>query len=276
MRIDPRAIIPLYEQIKRAYNFAQDNAVKFDNLIVELSDDLPPADQRVYCPDGDMTGERGGKFRLKGAKKEDDFKDLNPNAIYSPKELVDTLKRYERSVVGKKVSIASTKDLEIILSAGTYALISAGKNPKSESDANLPGKEFYNRSVNLARDLGQLGYKYTPVVGKYGEVEDSYLVMVHDSQIPDMVALGEKYNQDAIIVSDKGQHKQIYTSESYDEDAAGNRTPIPKGSFYSGGGYTNVSKDESDFYTEVKTGDGTSRFSLNINFDSDKLTKPSP
>jgi len=65
----------------------------------------------------------------------------------------------------------------------------------------------------LKMDLNKLGYNYYPIVGDYGGLENSLFVVVKGSRIEnfkhDMIKLGKKYNQDAVVVGEKMSSTQM-------------------------------------------------------------------
>ncbi len=149
---------------------------------------------------------------------------------------------------GGEISLKSS-EVDELLKKGVVGFVSAGKSPHDKKDVN-PVK----RHKELKKDLVAKGYKFLPVKGKYGEEEDSYMVMIPDASKKDMIKLGKKYNQDSVLHSDHDNNELIYTTG----DNAGKTVK--------GKGYKKLGSKESDNYTEVKTSDGTFRFSLNLNF----------
>jgi len=160
---------------------------------------------------------------------------------------------------GGPVSLSST-DLLLALTQGKYALLSAGRNPNNAADMQLTDQQIVARSQSLHQDLVNSGYMFTPTIGKYGgETEDSFLVMAHEAETQEVIALGRKYNQDSIIAADSGQQQLIFTTG---ENA---------GQAHSGSGFEPL-PDEAPEYTRIETEDGRSiKFSLN--FDWDRLQR---
>lgn len=62
---------------------------------------------------------------------------------------------------------------------------------------------------SLERDLQGMGAKFHRVKGHYGGPENSYLI--HGLDQSQMVELGKKYGQEAVIHGENGAHKLIYT-----------------------------------------------------------------
>lgn len=154
----------------------------------------------------------------------------------------------------------SSQDIQIALTQGKYALLSAGRNPNSAEDMQLSDEQIAARSQALQQDLVGSGYMFTPSIGKYGgEIEDSYLVMAHEAETQEVIALGQKYNQDSIIAADGGNQQMIFT------------TGQNAGQAHVGSGFEPL-PDEAPEYTRIETEDGQSvKFSLN--FDWDRLQR---
>lgn len=167
-----------------------------------------------------------------------------------PKELAEKVKRLGKGE-GRKVDLKA-HELETLLESGTFALISAGRNPAIEDDTALEDKAIKERHKKLEGDLVEGGYAYSPVTGHYEGSEDSFLVMVHDADSKHMEELGEKYNQDSVIYSEGGKAQGIYT------------TGENKGKMVYGEGHE-VTPTATDYFTEFSHPDGgTTKFSLNL------------
>jgi len=149
----------------------------------------------------------------------------------------------------------SSMDVEIALTQGKYALLSAGRNPNNAEDMQLSDEQISVRSQALQQDLVNSGYMFTPSVGRYGgETEDSYLVMAHEAETQEVIALGQKYNQDSIIAADGGNQQMIFT------------TGPNAGQAHVGSGFEAL-PDEAPEYTRIETEDGRSvKFSLNFDW----------
>jgi len=246
-----------------------------------------------------QTGKRGGRFYETGGSKpqstnqppgdtppanalelKQDFTPLNPQSVIAdlksrqlvtiPEPLQDkgfitnTMNKYRRQSPGKGGSFNFTtpEELSVVLNHGSFALLSAGKNPKREAHANLPPEEFARRHAELRKDLIAKGYAFTEVLGKYGELEDTFLVMAMDPDKTDMVELGKKYDQDSIILSNAGRHAMLYTTDSSNDDG-----PVPAGSYIGGSSFHQTGPgDDEDFFTEIRV-DGTYKSRFTIDFD---------
>ncbi len=151
----------------------------------------------------------------------------------------------------------SSQDVQIALTQGKYALLSAGRNPNNAEDMQLSDEQIAVRSQALQQDLVNSGLMFTPSVGRYGgETEDSYLVMAHEAEPQEIIALGKKYNQDSIITADRGTQQMVFTTG---ENA---------GQAHVGSGFEPL-PDDSPEYTRIETEDGQSvKFSLNFDWNT--------
>ena len=158
---------------------------------------------------------------------------------------------------GREVEL-SKDELSYVLSTGSYALVSGGRNSniKEEADLDEQDEKFVQRHEELKSELVNSGYAHTEITGHYGGEEKSFLVMVHDQDESEMKELGKKYNQDSVIVANQGKQKMFFT------------TGENEGSYFSGSGWEQTQDAETD-YTLFKTSDGTLiKFSLNFDFDN--------
>jgi len=202
----------------------------------------PRAETGLSTPDGDpiytgLTHELAKKPR----KMKTPLGDLSP----------ELQKKCQKAEPGKggEISLKSA-EVDELLKKGVVGFVSAGKSPHDDDTVDP-----IMRDDELKADLVKQGYRFTPVKGKYGEEEDSYMVMIPDAKRSDMISLGKKYNQDSVIHSDHGKNSLIYTTG---EEA---------GKTVKGKGYKKLGSKEADNYTEVKTSDGSFRFSLNFSFE---------
>lgn len=174
-----------------------------------------------------------------------------------PKKLRE---KVQRDTPGKGSEITLTKDeITTLLSKGRVGFISAGKNPNSTStdELGLSEQDVNDRSDNLRKELVTKGLKYIKVEGKYGEEDDAFMVMILDAKHSEIVAMGQKYNQDSVIYSDHNKNEMIYTT--------GENT----GSHGVGEGFKYLDNRTADFYSEITTRSGsTIKFTLNFNFDN--------
>jgi len=153
----------------------------------------------------------------------------------------------------------SKKEVTTLLKYGIVGFISAGINPNDPDDKKLTEPDIKNREKKLREDLIKKGLKFVKVTGKYGEIEDSYMVMVPNVKDKELVELGKQYNQDSVIYCDHNKNKMIYTTGKND------------GQYYPGSGFELLNNSAMDYYTEIDTTGGKVKFSLK--FDFGKLLK---
>jgi hypothetical protein len=226
---------------------------------VQAGDDEPGSGDDQPCGDHYISDEMqchqdGGGFEVGTPAAEAGWSQLpdSPEVYQSYKTKVARKPEGQ----GGRVDL-STAELNMALQQGRYAIVSAGRNNQSPEDAQLTDEQVSARSDSLERDLVGAGYMYSPGKGKYaGDSEDSFLVMAHEAETKDVIALGKKYNQDSVIVGDKGNQQMIYT------------TGPNVGQAYIGSGMEELADDVADNYTKMDTADGVEvTFSLNLSFD---------
>ncbi|VVB58129.1 Phage Mu protein F like protein [Candidatus Anstonella stagnisolia] len=191
------------------------------------------------------------------AKWADEMGQVHEEDVGKPQEVRAILDRFMRHSEnqGAEIHFNDENEIKLVLEHGHYGLISAGRNPNSPADKNLSIEQLKQRSQRLKADLITKGYMFTPVIGKYGEIEDSFLIMAHDPDEKDLAELGMKYNQDSVILVREKKNQMIYTSG---ENI--NRKVI-------GLGYTPVGQDAADYYTEITLANGKKiRFTLGFDF----------
>jgi len=150
----------------------------------------------------------------------------------------------------------SQEKLESTLNTEQFGMISAGKNPNSPQDSKMDDKAIEERYDKLRTALDDAGIEYVDMKGKYGEEEDSFLVMGADRK--KLVELGKQFNQDSIIYGDKGNNEMIYT------------TGENEGKMQTGQGWEEKA-DATDMYSEMELANGEKKkFALNFNFDEMK------
>ncbi len=171
--------------------------------------------------------------------------------------------KYRRQAPGKGVETQPTEqEVKDILDVGRYALVSAGKNPNLEADMSPEAQA--ERHGQLRQRLVKEGFQFTQVLGKYGDEEDSFLVMVHDADRDHVIKIGEDYNQDSIIYGENGTHEMHFTTGEH------------KGKFEVSKAWNDQS-DADDYYTEVKQPDGSSyKFNIDLQFDESKYKTYKP
>jgi hypothetical protein len=153
--------------------------------------------------------------------------------------------------MGGPRNIDSLEELDVVLKHTKLAFISAGRNPAVAEDVALSDADISQRDKDLKEDLKDLGYQWTPALGKYGSLpEGSIIVLTHDPTHSDMMKLGEKYHQDAVLFTDEGHSQMISTTG----DNKGERDA-------QGDGYEMVPAAD-DYYTEVDIQGKKTRFSM--------------
>lgn len=158
--------------------------------------------------------------------------------------------------MGEELPVASKADLDKILTKTKIGLLSAGRNPNIEADMKMTDDQVSERQEQLKEDLKSRGFIITTGLGKYdGLAEESVMVMMHDADREELMQVGQRYNQDAVIYSDKGKNQMIFT------------TGENRGGRFEGKGWEELPTDVSDNFTELPVGSGRIRFNLDFNFD---------
>ena len=150
-------------------------------------------------------------------------------------------KRYYKALQEKHPNFKPLMKKETImqlLADGEYTCISAGINPKSESDIENAQRDknfIKKRTEQLRNDLDKLGVEYTEIAGSYGSEETSFLIshtleakvgqknrdnafLVNRNKygnkniIEELDKLGEKYNQDSVSHCRKGLMEWHFTT----------------------------------------------------------------
>lgn len=173
-------------------------------------------------------------------------------------------------VKGERIRFDTPEELDATLSELRYGIVSAGRNEGLESgevDRDPSDPLFKDRYAALETDLIENGYVYTNAVGKYGARENSYLVLAHDADSKDLLDLGAKYNQQSVIIGEKGLAKMVYVQQTTDKDG----TVHPKGAYVEAKTYANIGTEGKD-YTQVPIDGGgqQARFTLEFDFDEPK------
>jgi hypothetical protein len=82
-------------------------------------------------------------------------------------------------------------------STGPFGIVSAFRK-------NLPEEENLVRQFNLGKDVRALGHGYIPIVGRWGGVNERSL-FIPDIDRKQTIALGDRYDQEAVIHGDSGK-----------------------------------------------------------------------
>jgi len=174
-----------------------------------------------------------------------------------------------------QVTIPSREALHKILSDGHYTIISAGPNNKDPKEEKMSPDDpmFAKRHEALMRDLDKMGVPFTPTVGHYDGLENSFLVLHDGRDLPakahkslmvqhekkpseaveeKLNELGTKYNQNSVLHGGKGGQRMRFT------------TGPCAGKHCKGEGW-NEAPEADDFFTEMELDkDNTSKFQLDI------------
>jgi hypothetical protein len=182
---------------------------------------------------------------------------------YTEEERDRILRKYAKREPGKGIEteIADEDELGLILSHTKFGLISAGPNDdeKGLNPIDFDQERYRKRHEELRQALKEKGYVFTQVLGRYGDFEDSFLVMTHDAERDDLVELGKRMNQSSVIFCDHGQNELITTR--------GDKI----GSAVTGEGFSWVPPDADENFTAVylEGRNGTVNFALNFNWDKE-------
>ena len=211
-------------------------------------------------------------------KQDGTSKEQKPSSVTGPHNEVKEKKEEDKKPAAYKKHLQLDKpELEKVLSKGHFSIISAGRNPKDEKEAEMkPDDEFFHkRHEELRGELEKAGLSYTEVVGHYEGRESSFLVfhdgtevtpktsksvIVHHKDAAEakehrkiLEELGSKYNQNSVLHGSAGRNDIIFTSGE------------KKGKKCGGNGWKEV-PSAKDYYTDIKLADKKhTKFALDIN-----------
>lgn len=207
-------------------------------------------------------GRKGGMRRRRGGRWQywypSPLRERRAKKRQEREQLLSRLRaKIRRKGPGEGREVQLTKaELDIVLSSGKFALVSAGKNPRLE-----PGmtKDQEQRRHGLLRSrLVDDGFAFTQVVGHYEGIEDSFLVMVHDANREHVRSIGREFNQDSVIFAEGGKQEMHFTTGDHAQ----------RGECHEGRGFE-YKPDAEDYYTDFPHPNGDkSKFSLNFNWGS--------
>jgi hypothetical protein len=149
-------------------------------------------------------------------------------------------------------------EVDLLLADGVVGIVSAGKNPKLEKE--MTKEQEKKRHEELRSDLKDKGLMHMQVVGMYEGLEDSFMVFTPEVKREELVEMGEKYNQDSVIFTNKGKNEMIFT------------TGDDKGKHHPGEGFKARGNNAKDYYTEYVTEDGKKR-RFQLQFEWGELKK---
>ena len=151
---------------------------------------------------------------------------------------------------GEPMAIASDADFDIIMTKTRFCMMSAGRNPNHEGDKQLSDEEIAGRTKRLRGELVKRGFVFTPCKGKYGVEEESFMVMIHDSDEKEAMEIGKTFNQESITYTENGRNKLVFTT--------GDKEGVTD---MEGDGYK-FAPDADDYYTDIVIGGKVKRFAL--------------
>lgn len=179
------------------------------------------------------------------------------------------MKSFKEFLEEEKVKNLDIKQVEEISNKGAFVTLTAFRGTINKET----GKPFYSKSDNQKRnsklesDIKTKGYKYIEVDGVFVEghgtdnarvvKESTFLVWVDiiekaNKLKSDMIKLGEKYDQDAILYK-TASSKQAMLIGTNDKDENGDPITFPsKGKRINVGKFKAGAKGE--FYTRLKNG----------------------
>jgi hypothetical protein len=196
------------------------------------------------------TGSFARTEKLPGWELPEEAKSWKMQQIHTLGQIEEVYRKREPGK-GRMVAIPSVEDLDLILKNTTFACISAGRNPDNPEDAKLTEQQVHDRFRTLKETAKEKGYVYTDAIGKYGTPEESIMVMLHDADEKEAIDIGEQFHQQSLFISETGNGRVVQSTA----DAV-----YKKGQTrMKGEGFSYVN-DADDFYTEVQTGSGWSRF----------------
>lgn len=126
-----------------------------------------------------------------------------------------------------------------------FAILTA-ENPRYESAEG--------GNAALEQEMKTKGLKFTPMKGKYGTSENSYLV--ENPNHRDVLSWGKKYGQDSVIVSDGGHHKMVYTNGAHE------------GLWHEGHSVSIHDKEPEDFYSTINLNNKPTHFTIDFDMDT--------
>lgn len=198
-----------------------------------------------------VTGKKDAEAKPDAEKPKADKQSVQPAHTgtlkgVTEKEAKDLLRHFARRPkgMGREKTIQTKRDLDILLTKSTFSLMSAGRNPENEEDMKMTDAQISARHDKLVATLKEEGYIFTQCKGKYVNPEESFMVMAHDADRENMMAIGKMYHQDAIVFCTKGKAEMIKTTGA----DAGKAT-------MAGTGY-DVVPDATDFYTKMPLSTG--------------------
>lgn len=192
--------------------------------------------------------ERKPRFRVRPEAPE------KKKALPKAPDLLALQEKVARRGKGEGREVGLTKqELRILLRNGKFALISAGRNPRLESE--MSEAEQKARHGKLRDRLVEDGFAFSRVEGHYEGREDSFLVMVHDAERDYVKQIGKEFNQDSVIYAEGGKQELHYTTGEH------------TGKRIEGKGFEEK-PEAADFYTRIVHPDGAhTKFALSFDWE---------
>lgn len=190
------------------------------------------------------TGSFHEKTKLPEYQLPEEAKTWKMQSIHTLEEITSVFKKREKGQ-GKQMTIPSIEDLDLIIKNTTFACVSAGRNPDVEEDKNLTDQQISERFRKLKDAAKDYGYVFTDAIGKYGQPEETIMLMIHDADEKEIVDIGNQFNQQSVFISDKGAGRVIQSTPDATHE---------KGSVRMKGDTFDYVPDADDFYTEVQCG----------------------
>jgi len=186
--------------------------------------------------------------------KDSDIKQSLKSKPYTQDEIDEIVESYGKRAVGmgREVPIKSIPELNVLLDHSNFAMISTGRNPNMADHANLSNSEVAQRFKNLKKDLKDKGYQFTVTKGKYEGAEESIFIMAHDADRKELAELGNKYEQDSVLLVNKGKSELLMTIGP------------DKGKVTMSGSGHGFVPDAPDYYTIVSVAGRKVKFQMNL------------
>lgn len=209
------------------------------------------------------TGSFHEKTRLPEYQLPESAETWKRQPIHTLEEIKSVYKRREKGQ-GKNIHITSVEDLDLIIKNTKFACVSAGRNGDNPEEQKLTDQQISERFKELKETAEQMGYVYTDAIGKYGQPEETIMVMLHDADEKEVVDLGEKFHQQSVFFNDMGAGRVIQSTGDATHE---------KGSVRMKGDTFEYVPDADDFYTEVQCGNDWVKFRHDVQEVVETVTK---
>jgi hypothetical protein len=166
---------------------------------------------------------------------------------YSPKK-----KKKKKDELNKTehTPFSDSQDIDNYLKQGQFSIMTGHK-----LDSMSP-EDSQKAHQNLINDVTKMGYKFTPINGRWNGNDAEASLMIHGIPRHKADELAQKYKQDAHVYSNKGRHTMVDN----------------KGGAHTSGMDHHVDANLHDNYSEITTHDGAKhRFQLNVGYGTDAI-----